>query len=101
MRRDVIILPGSRWCARRRRCSLPSRCIFADQVEMIDAAIANLAADPDDERSPDHRDVAVDLDRRVRDALLKTLAGLQAACELGPTLLAQSVSTAQCADGRN
>ena len=38
---------------------------------MIDTAIADLAADADDERRPDHRDVAVDLDRRVADAFLE------------------------------
>ncbi len=54
---------------------------------MVVAAVADLAADTDDERSPDHRHVAVDLDGRVADSLLKALTRLQALRELSPGLL--------------
>src|SRR3569623_329563 len=44
--------------------------IFADEGEMIDAAMMHLAVDREGIGRPHHRDVAVDLDRRIGKAFL-------------------------------
>ena len=62
---------------------------------MVVAAVADLAADTDDEWRPDHRDVAVDLDGRVADSLLKALTGRQAVRELSPGLLPRPLPLAR------
>ena len=54
---------------------------------MIDAAVADLAADTHDKGRPDHRDVTVDIDDRIRYALRERAIGSDAVGELGPALL--------------
>lgn len=52
---------------------------------MVDPAIADLPADADDKCRPDHRDIAVDINRRIGDALLQMLARASPARQ-GPAL---------------
>jgi len=66
---------------------------------MIDAAIAHLAVDPDDERRPDHGDVAVDFDRGIGDAFAEALARLEPRGELRPAFLAEASPGAECTHG--
>jgi hypothetical protein len=54
------------------------RASLADQIEVIDSAVADLPADADDEGRPYHRNVVVDMDCRIGDALLKGAIGLDA-----------------------
>src|SRR3546814_19183390 len=63
---------------------------LADQVEMIDPAMVRLAVEQEGVRSPDHRDVAVDLDRgRAGDAFLDFLrARFDAGGEIVPAPMA-------------
>ena len=59
---------------------------------MIVSAVAHLAAYADNERSPDHCHVPVDLDGRIADPLLKAIARFQALSELCPTLVAETAA---------
>ncbi len=56
---------------------------------MVDAAMVELAVDAEGIIAPDHRDVAVHLDRRVAELLLVAFgAGLDGGGEVGPAHLA-------------
>src|SRR4029079_3075636 len=64
--------------------------MVANEVEVVDTAIADLAVNPDDERGPDHRHIAVDIDRRVADALLEARSRRHALRKLAPAFLPQA-----------
>src|SRR5687768_7691397 len=60
---------------------------FAYEIEMVDAAVADLAANADHEGSPDQRNVLIDLDDWSGDALLEGTLRREAFGELRPRLL--------------
>ena len=64
---------------------------------MIEPAIADLAIDANDKRRPDHRDIAIDFNRRVADGFGESAIGLQPLSELDPGLLAKAATAgARC-----
>src|SRR6476659_8557921 len=66
--------------------------VIANEVEMVDTAVADLAADTNHKWRPHHCRIPIDLDRRVGDSFLERRSGRHARSELRPAFLTQALA---------
>src|SRR5688572_6917069 len=77
------------------------RTTVADEIEQVITAIGDLAVDADNERGPDHGDVAVDFDCRIADGFGEARGRSHALRELGPALRAKPAAASALARRRD